>query len=148
MRGIFQGLRIQRICIALHYLSNNNCHEKFSEQTRKKKLNEEVRACSSGAVAQAAPPTAAERRLMQLRGLLAEKQRELDVMLTRQVRHDDGFFNVMYVRDSALDVMLAMTVFTIFYIAFVYQIAPRYLVFSIRQIVRSRDLIPDPNKKC
>ncbi|XP_041973513.1 pericentriolar material 1 protein-like isoform X2 [Aricia agestis] len=56
------------------------------EQTRKqKKVNEEGRG-SAGVVAGAGPAggTPAERRLLQLRALLAEKQRELDVMLARQ----------------------------------------------------------------
>lgn len=55
----------------------------FSEIARKqKKVNEEVRPGPSGVNA----PGPAERRQMQLRAMLAEKQRELEALLNKEVK--------------------------------------------------------------
>lgn len=54
----------------------------FSEVVRKqKKVNEEIRPGPSGVSA----PGPAERRQIQLRALLAEKQRELEALLNKEV---------------------------------------------------------------
>lgn len=54
---------------------------KAEERCKQKKVNEEVRASGSGASGSVGP---AERRQMQLRALLADKQRELETLLNKE----------------------------------------------------------------
>lgn len=52
---------------------------------KQKKVNEEVRAGPSGQSVASSQPGPAERRQMQLRALLADKQRELEALLNKEV---------------------------------------------------------------